>query len=141
MTQVGRKIEKGETGNDTQGKQSEIVDILNELIKKAEQQEGKGKDKGGGGGGPPKGNQKSGGPAGQSRLPSGGGGDAKNLRGKNRAKAGEKWGEMRDKEREEVLQALKEKFPGRYRELQEQYDRAVAEGKRVTESNGEADDK
>jgi hypothetical protein len=40
---------------------------------------------------------------------------------------------MRDKEREEVLQALKEKFPERYRELLEQYNRALAEGKRVTE--------
>jgi predicted Fe-S protein YdhL (DUF1289 family) len=59
------------------------------------------------------------------------------LRGKKRPKAGEKWGEMRDKERDEVLQALKEKFPGRYRELQEQYDRAIAEGKRVTESSGD----
>ena len=141
MTQVGRKIEKGETGNDTQGKQNEIVDILNELIKKAEQQEGKGKDNNGGGGGPPRGNQAPNGPAGQSRLPNGGDGSAKDLRGKQRAKAGEKWGEMRDKERDEVLQALKEKFPGRYRELQEQYDRAVAEGKRVTEAEAERDDK
>jgi len=138
---VGRQIAKGETGDTTQGKQGEIVDILNELIKKAEQQEGKGKDKGGGGGGPPKGNQKSGGPASQSRLPNGGNGDAKNLRGKKRAKPGDKWGEMRDKERDEVLQALKEKFPGRYRELQEQYDRAVAEGKRVTESSDDDGDK
>ena len=40
---------------------------------------------------------------------------------------------MRDKEREEVMQALKEKFPDRYRELLEQYHKALAEGKRVTE--------
>jgi hypothetical protein len=39
---------------------------------------------------------------------------------------------MRDKERDEVLQALKEKFPDRYRELLEQYNKALAEGKRVT---------
>ena len=39
---------------------------------------------------------------------------------------------MRDKERDEVLQALKEKFPDRYRELLEQYLKALAEGKRVT---------
>lgn len=141
MTQVGRKIEKGETGGDTQGKQTEIVDILTELIKKAEQQEGKGKGGGQGGSGKARGNQKSGSPANKSSLPSGGDGGAKDLRGKKRAKPGDKWGEMRDKERDEVLQALKEKFPGRYRELQEQYDRAVAEGKRVTEAGSEADDK
>jgi tetratricopeptide (TPR) repeat protein len=133
MTQVGRKIHKGETGKDTQGKQKEIVDILDELIKKAEQKEGKGKG-GGGGGGAPKGNQQPSGPADQSKL-SRGASRVGDLRGKKRSKAGEKWGEMRDKERDEVLQALKEKFPGRYRELQEQYDKAVADGKRVTESS------
>jgi len=137
MTQVGRQIKKGETGNPTQGKQKEIVDILNELIKKAEKQEGKGQGQGGGGSGRPKGSGKSSSPANQSSLPSGGSSTG-DLRGKKRAKPGDKWGQMRDKERDEVLQALKEKFPGRYRELQEQYDRAVAEGKRVTESSGEA---
>jgi len=139
MNHVGREIEKGETGAPTQKKQGEIIEILNELIKKAEQQEGQGKG-GGGGGGPPRGNQQPSGPADQSKLAPGASrvGD---LRGKNRAKAGEKWGEMRDKERDEVLQALKEKFPGRYRELQEQYDKAVAEGKRVTESSGDTGEK
>ena len=45
---------------------------------------------------------------------------------------------MRDKERDEVLQSLKEKIPDRYRELQKQYDKALAEGKRVTEPAEEA---
>ena len=135
MNHVGRQIEKGDTGNPTQGKQKEIVDILSELIKKAEQQEGKGKNSGGGGGAP-RGNQQPSGPANSSKI-SPGASRVGDLRGKKRPKAGEKWGEMRDKERDEVLQALKEKFPGRYRELQEQYDRAIAEGKRVTESSGD----
>ena len=135
MNHVGRRIERGDTGNPTQEKQSEIVDILTELIKKAEQKEGKGKNKGGGGGAP-RGNQQSNGPANRSQL-SPGASRVGDLRGKRRPKAGEQWGKMRDKERDEVLQSLKEKFPGRYRELQEQYDRAVAEGKRVTESSGD----
>jgi len=135
MNHVGRQIEKGDTGNPTQGKQKEIVDILTELIKKAEQQEGKGKNSGGGGGAP-RGNRQSNNPANSSKI-SPGASRVGDLRGKKRPKAGEKWGEMRDKERDEVLQALKEKFPGRYRELQEQYDRAIAEGKRVTESSGD----
>jgi tetratricopeptide (TPR) repeat protein len=135
MNHVGRQIEKGDTGSPTQGKQKEIVDILTELIKKAEQQEGQGKNSGGGGGAP-RGNQQPSGPADKSGI-SPGASRVGDLRGKKRPKAGEKWGEMRDKERDEVLQALKEKFPGRYRELQEQYDRAIAEGKRVTESSGD----
>jgi len=135
MNQVGREIEKGETGNPTQKKQGEIIEILNELIKKAEQQEGGGKGGNSGGSGKARGNQKSSNPANDSSLP-GGSSRTGDLRGKPRG-AGEQWGEMRDKERDEVLQALKEKFPGRYRELQEQYDRAVAEGKRVTESSGD----
>jgi tetratricopeptide (TPR) repeat protein len=135
MNQVGRQIEKGETGDPTQKKQGEIIEILNELIKKAEQKEGQGKNNGGSGGAP-RGNQKSSNPANRSQA-SPGASRTGDLRGKPRTKAGEKWGEMRDKERDEVLQALKEKFPGRYRELQEQYDRAVAEGKRVTESSGD----
>ncbi len=142
MNKVGREIKNGQTGNPTQGQQTEIVDILTELIKKAEQNEGKGKG-GKSGGGPPKGNKKSSSPAQKSAI-SPGASRVGDLRGKRRAKAGEQWGKMRDKERDEVLQALKEKFPGRYRELQEQYDKAVAEGKRVTESSGddtESDDK
>jgi len=67
----------------------------------------------------------SGAPPGSSRV-----GD---LRPKPKRNPGDRWGEMRDKERDEVLQALKEKFPERYRELLEQYHKALAEGKRVTE--------
>ena len=105
-----------------------------ELIKKAEDNEGKGQGGGGGGGGgPPKGNQTPNGPAGQSTLPPGASrvGD---MRGRKTAKAGEKWGDMRDKEREEVLQALKDKFPERFRELQKYYEIALAKQKRVTDT-------
>lgn len=134
MNHVARKIEGGDTGEPTQTKQKEIVSIIEELIRRAEQQEGQNQGKGGGGG-PPRGNQQSSNPANQSQAPPGASrvGD---LRGKQR-KPGEQWGEMRDKEREEVLQALKEKFPDRYRELLEQYNKALAEGKRVTDPAGE----
>ncbi|MEM8885298.1 MAG: tetratricopeptide repeat protein [Planctomycetota bacterium] len=138
MDHVGRQIERGKTGDETQGKQQEIVSILDELIKRAEQQEGKGQGQNNGGGNSPRGNDPSSNPANSSKV-SPGASRTGNLRGKPGRKPGEKWGEMRDKERDEVLQALKEKFPGRYRELQEQYDRAVAEGKRVTESSGDND--
>jgi len=131
MSHVARKIEGGDTGDPTQAKQKEIVAILDELIKKAEENEGCCGGGNGNGGGPPRGNQQPSGPANQSSAAPGPGriGD---LRPRPRAKPGEQWGAMRDKEREEVLQALKAKFPDRYRELLEQYNKALAEGKRVT---------
>jgi len=138
MNGVAREIKGGDTGEKPQGEQKEIVSILDELIKKAEEQEGQGNN-GGGGGGPPQGNRQSSSPANQSALP-GGGARVGDLRPKPQRKAGEQWGLMRDKEREEVLQALKEKFPDRYRELLEQYNKALAEGKRVTELGEERQD-
>ena len=132
MNHVASKIRGGDTGNKTQAKQKEIVSIIEELIKKAEEQENQGNQQGSGKGGPPRGNRKSSNPANKSQATPGASrvGD---LRPKPKRKAGDRWGEMRDKEREEVLQALKEKFPDRYRELLEQYHKALAEGKRVTE--------
>ncbi len=131
MNHVASKIHGGDTGKKTQEKQKEIVSIIEELIKKAEEQECK-QCQGGGGGGAPRGNRKSSNPANKSQATPGASrvGD---LRPTPKRKAGDRWGEMRDKEREEVLQALKEKFPDRYRELLEQYHKALAEGKRVTE--------
>ncbi len=136
MQHIGRVIEAGDTGKRPQAGQKEIVSILDELIKKAQEQEGGGNGGGGGGGGPPRGNRQSNSPASRTALPPGASrvGD---LRGRNKRKPGEIWGKMGDKEREEVLQALKEKFPERFRELQKWYERALAEEKRVTEAEVE----
>ncbi|MHC4971043.1 MAG: tetratricopeptide repeat protein [Planctomycetota bacterium] len=130
MNHVARKIEGGETGKPTQEKQQEIVSIIDELIRRAKEQEGNSDQDGGGG--PPRGNDQPSSPANRSQAPPGSSrtGD---LRPKPKRKPGDQWGEMRDKERDDVLQALKEKFPDRYRELLEQYHKALAEGKRVTE--------
>ena len=133
MNHVASKIKGGDTGKETQGKQTEIVSIIEELIKKAEEQENQGNSQGKGQGGDPSGNRKSSNPATKSKAPPGAS-RVGSLRPKVKRKAGDRWGEMRDKEREEVMQALKAKFPDRYRELLEQYHRALAEGKRVTES-------
>lgn len=38
-----------------------------------------------------------------------------------------RWGDMKDAEREQAIQYLREKFPGRYRDLIERYYRALAE--------------
>ena len=137
MSSVARRIEGGKTGGKTQDDQKEIVDILDELIKKAQQQEGQGQGQGKGGGGNPRGNDPSSSPANRSAAPRGS--SRMGAQRPGAKKAGEKWGMMRDKEREEVLQALKETMPDRYRDLLEQYHRALAEGKRVTEPSDDAE--
>ena len=131
MKKVAREMDAGETGKETQSAQAEIITRLNELIKKAEDREG---NQGGQGnrGGQPRGNQAPNAPAQSSKL-SPGSSRVGDLRGKQRGKAGDQWGKMQDREREEVLQALKEKLPDRYRGLVEQYMKRLAEGKRVTE--------
>ena len=130
MNHVARKIEGGETGKATQDEQTEIVGIIEELIRRAKENEGGGDQNNGGGS--PRGNQQPSNPADKSSPP-GGASRTGDLRPKPKRKPGDQWGDMRDKERDEVLQALKEKFPDRYRELLEQYHKALAEGKRVTE--------
>ncbi len=131
MKKVAREMDGGETGKETQAAQAEIITRLDELIKKAEDREG---NQGGQGnrGGQPRGNQAPNAPA-QSSKVSPGASRVGDLRGKQRGKAGDQWGKMQDREREEVLQALKEKLPDRYRGLVEQYMKRLAEGKRVTE--------
>ena len=47
-------------------------------------------------------------------------------RGKDRSTS-ERWGELRDREREEAMQFLRERFPSRYKELIEKYYKAIAE--------------
>jgi len=133
MNEVARRIDNGDTGDGTRGKQGEIVEIIDELIRRAEDQEGnQGQGGQGGQGGRNQGRPDASNPANRSEARRGEGGTG-DLRPKAPPKAGEQWGQMRDKEREEVLQALKEKFPDRYRELLEQYNKALAEGQRVTE--------
>ena len=39
------------------------------------------------------------------------------------------WGKLPDAERDKILQSLRDRFPSRYRELVEQYYRALAEDK------------
>ena len=134
MDKAAREIERGKTGKGTQVEQKEIVDIIEELIKRAEQQEGQGQGQNNGGQQTPRDGNQSNSPLNKSKVAPGASRTG-NLGGKKKPKPGDQWGKMRDKEREEVLQSLKEKFPDRYRELLEQYHRQLAEGKRVTESD------
>lgn len=133
MKHAAGTIENGDTGDKAQGEQKEILAIIEELIRRQEDSEGnQGGQGGGGGGGGARNRGQPNNPLNRSVLPGGAGG-AGDLKPKPPRKPGDQWGDMREKEREEVLQSAKEKLPERYRELLEQYHKALAEGKRVTE--------
>jgi hypothetical protein len=121
MDYSGRRLRTADGGETVQSRQKRIVDLLDTLIKEAEEQE--------------KNNCKSGSPSGQSggksgqmpsspmqesRLP-GGNPNEGELRAARRANPGDTWGSMPPAERERILQALRESFPPRYRQLVEQY--------------------
>ena len=121
MDYSGRRLKSSDGGAMVQTRQKRIVDLLDVLIKDAEEQE--------------KNSCKSGSPSGQSggkagrmparpmqesRLPGGNPGEDGSRPGR-RANPGDTWGAMPPAERERILQALRESFPARYRRLVEQY--------------------
>lgn len=125
MQYSSRRLREGDSGEELQGRQQRIVELLDRLIEEAEEKESScQKNAGAGGGGGDGGGQQQGGspqsPMPQSMLP-GGGSAEQMLREGRRANPGEMWGAMPPAERERVLQALRESFPGRYRQLVEQY--------------------
>ncbi len=114
----GRRLTHADTGDRVRERQARIVELLDKLITEAEQQEkNSGKS---GGGGNSRGQRSPQQPMPDSRLP---GGEAKegSLRESRRANPADQWGAMPPAERERVLQALRESFPSRYRQLVEQY--------------------
>jgi hypothetical protein len=122
-----RRLVLEETGAETRQQQDKIVELLGKLIKEAEERESKSK-----GGGSGKG-QKQGQPGeSQGQAPgegsqggSTGGGskgiDADALNRLHRGGPQSPWSKLRDKERDPVYSAIKEKFPARYQQLIEQY--------------------
>lgn len=123
MNYSGRWLGHGASGEPVQTRQQEIIDILDALIEEAEKQESQqsSSSSGGGSGGP---NQQGGAtpstPMQDSMLP-GGKGQEGRLREHRRANPGEMWGAMPPAQRERILQALRDNFPRRYRQLVEQY--------------------
>jgi tetratricopeptide (TPR) repeat protein len=131
-----RRLDLRRTAERTQGEQQRIITILDRLIKEAEDKEnGGGGGSGGGQGqgqgqaqgqGSPSGNMPPGGPADQSAIQPGQGRMGA-LHRVHRGSPAESWGQRPDKEREEVLNAIRARFPERYRELVEQYYRSLQE--------------
>jgi TolA-binding protein len=134
MDDSRRRLALTRSGRPTQQRQKEIVDMLDDLIELAEQAEGGGGGGGGGGGqsGGQSGGQQGGSasgasggaPASASSLPGG-----ESSRGRldkiRRGAAEESWGDVRKREREQVMNVLKSRFPEQYRELIEQYYRGL----------------
>lgn len=115
MRSVERKLKSGDPGQKTIDQERRILDRLDELIEKLEEQERNRK----GGGGPGGGNQPPSSPAQSAKPPEGEARIGELNQGARRLAA--RWGELRDKEREEVLQELEKRFPPRYRALLEAY--------------------
>jgi len=132
-----RRLALEDSGKPTQDEQKKIVSILDQLIKEAEEKEcnckgsgsGKGKPKpseGKGSGdseGQAKGEGKQGGQSGGGSK----GTDSAEAERLKRVGPTSQWSQLRDKDREAVFNALKQKFPGRYKELIEQYYKSFEE--------------
>ena len=112
----------------TQAEQKRIVEILEKLIKEQEEKEKQqGQGSGGKGGksgksrgkGGPKGSQ-AGNPAEKSVAPVGAA-KVGNLHDIRRGNPDDTWGADKERQRQEVLDALKSRFPERYRELLKEY--------------------
>ncbi|MFQ5589665.1 MAG: hypothetical protein ACE5HE_00750 [Phycisphaerae bacterium] len=113
-----RKLTIGVTDATTQQRQQQAVALLDQLIEEAEDRESK--SAGGGGSGGASGAQLPNNPMSQSQLPQGTVQEGP-LREPRRANPGEVWGSMPPAQREQVLQAIRDCFPSRYRQLVEQY--------------------
>jgi hypothetical protein len=122
-----RKLSLEDTGTDTRVQQDKIIDILAKLIKEAEEREcncrggGSGKGQKQGKPGESEGKQQS---QGSQNGTSGGGSkgtDTDTLKRLTRGGPQSPWSKLRDKDRDPVYSAIKEKFPARYQQLIEQY--------------------
>lgn len=124
-----RRLSLEDPGKNTQEQQQKITNILTKLIKEAEERECQCKGNGQG-----QGQKKSEGQAGESEGQgqgegkqggqSGGGSkgiDSDTAQRLHRGGPQSPWSKLRDRDRDPVFNALKEKFPGRYQELIEQY--------------------
>jgi tetratricopeptide (TPR) repeat protein len=125
-----RRLALEDPGQDTRVQQDKIVEILAKLIKEAEEREcscrgggsGSGQKKSQGKGSEGE-SQAQGEGSGQSGSSGGGskGTDSDALKRLHRGGPQSPWSHLRDKERDPVFNAIKDKFPGRYQQLIEQY--------------------
>jgi len=123
-----RKLALEDTGSETRQQQEKVIDILAKLIKECEERECN--CRGGSGSGQAKKQGKAGESEGQgqgegSQSGESGGGskgiDSDTVKRLTRGGPQSPWSRLRDKDRDPVYSAIKEKFPARYQQLIEQY--------------------
>jgi hypothetical protein len=124
MRDVGRRLALGRTGAGTRELQDGVIESLDKLIKKLEDQQQQ-QDQGGGGGGGGSGQGGEGAPMDDSRIAGGkGAGDVQ----KRDIGAEDGWGNLPPHDREQALQQIGREFPPHYREAIEQYFKRLAAG-------------
>ncbi len=123
MNYAGRRLGHNYSDETVQQRQQRAIELLDRLIEEAEKKEQSSSGSGSGSGS--NSNKSPSSPMQDSKLP-GGGSQAENLRMTRRIRPGEAWGTMPPAEREKILQALRDSFPSRYRQLVEQYYQELA---------------
>ena len=123
MRDVTRRLELGHAGPGVQAVQSGVIDSLDKLIKKLEEQK---KQQASGGAGSSGGSMSDGRPMEDSQLAGGKGrGEVK----KRELGETDEWGDLPPREREDALQQIGRDYPSHYREAIEQYFKRLATGK------------
>ncbi|MFQ5461663.1 MAG: tol-pal system YbgF family protein [Phycisphaerae bacterium] len=128
MTFSERRLKNLDSSELVRTRQQSIIALLDRMIEDAENKEKSGGGGGGGGGGSGRGQIPSN-PMQESQLPGGSAPGGGALGDAPKASPGEAWGAMPAANREAILQALRESFPGRYRQLVEQYFEQLAKQK------------
>jgi hypothetical protein len=127
MDYVADRLQVADNADDVRRRQQQVIALLDRLIEQQQQQEqqcGGGAQRPGQSQKPPQRAQQD--PKQESDAP-GGAAQVGDLHAAPRADPGEAWGKLPPAEREKILQSIRERFPSRYRELVEQYYRALAE--------------
>ena len=124
MDYVADRLDVTDAGTDVQKRQLQVIAMLDRLIEQHEQQESQ--CGGGQARGQPQGTPRAaqGKPKQESDAP-GGAGRIGDLHAAPEASPGEMWGKLPPAEREKILQSIRAKYPSRYRQLVEQYYRAL----------------
>lgn len=122
MTYASRRLGIGHADKLAQERQQRAIDLLDALIEQTQQAEQQLLQASQGGN--PRGTGKQSGqpmaPASESMIPSGDGSIGR-LGRSPAANPGDTWGNMREEERQRILQTLGQHFPSQYRQLVEQY--------------------
>lgn len=118
MKKTRRDLKKKKTAKPVQIEQEKYIEELQELIEMYEEMERQA-------GGPPSGNGPSSNPANQSGLPEGDG-SVGNLN--NKPTLADRWGEMKDRDREKIEAEIQNGLPPQYRKMLEQYYKKLGSG-------------